>query len=71
MDPIIGTADQHVYHHTDPKPATVNVTVTRNTKGIGWEVSVNGAADPTEAMDLIRTTVDALRLSYGHEEVAS
>lgn len=70
MDPIIGTTDQHVYHHTDPRPATVNVTVTRNTKGIGWEVTVNGATEPIHAVALAEEAITELRRLYGAEEVA-
>lgn len=71
MNTILTAPDQHVYHHSDPKRPTVNVTVTRNTKGLGWEVTVNGAESPEEAVALAEETISALREIYGGEEVAA
>lgn len=63
-------SEQHVYHHTDLKPPTVSVTITRNTKGIGWEVDVQGAESVEQAVAMATTAVKQLRAEFGAEEVA-
>jgi hypothetical protein len=66
-DPVFqsGPAEQHVYHHTEPSPAKINVKIERNTKGYNFEVTVTGASSVDEALALISDANAKLKEQYG------
>jgi hypothetical protein len=59
------TLANDVFHHSDPSPAKVTVSVEKNTKGYNWSASVSGAASVDEAMKMLTEAESALRKKYG------
>jgi len=53
------TVESHVYHHQVREEGipTINVTLTKNSKGVNVEVTINGAHSPEEAANLIKETL--------------
>jgi hypothetical protein len=56
--------EQHVYHHNDSDGPRVNVKVEKNSKGFNYEAHIQGAKTPEEALNLLHTTIAALKAEY-------
>ena len=59
----------HFYHGLSGGPK-VNVKISRNSRGVNWEVTIIGAEDVKEAMKLIDEAEDLLHQRYGQGEIS-
>lgn len=55
--------EQHIYNHSD-RPARVNVTVERNTKGFNYGATVVDATSVEEALTLLDEALAGLRARF-------
>jgi hypothetical protein len=54
----------HQYHYFDNDGPRVSVKVEKNSKGFNYEAHVQGAKTPEEALNLLHTTIAALKTEY-------
>jgi small-conductance mechanosensitive channel len=56
------------YHQYIDNGPRVNVKVEKNSRGYNFEVTVTGASDVSQALDLIDAAETALRERYGDKQ---
>lgn len=61
----LDSIERLIQSRLQPKP--YHITLTKNTKGYGWEVSVHGD-NPDEAFNLVGDIDERLRKQYGSSE---
>ena len=57
--------DQHIYHHAEKAPPTINVKAERNSKGWNYEATVIGAETVDAALTLLADATRKLEAQYG------
>lgn len=67
MDEPLAKRDSsiHHFHHHEPSPATVNVSAERNSRGVNWSVTVIGAENVAQAMELMDKARSELEHRFG------
>jgi hypothetical protein len=65
LQALLSPNTQHIFHHSGSDVPKVNVKVERNSRGYNWEASVAGAESVEDAISLLATAEERLRLHFG------